>query len=420
MSRDDGGRAAGSRRVQPGLLVQKYSVSVRDIKGMLNVCRRIKRTLDRGQRVVVVISALGQDTDNLAEFAYRMKGRLPRPPVRELDMLMASGESTAAPLVAIGLQGLGVPAIALSGPQAGIQTDSRYGHAEIERVRPGRVLRALRDGLVTVVAGFQGATPDLDVTTLGRAGGDTTAVRLAAELGAEVCEIYAQVPGIMTADRHVVGDVRVVRHVTYEEALELAGTGLLVSQPRAVEIAGQFGVPIHLRPVQTADEGTLIVGELPDSDRGWVTAVAHRDRIGKVRVTGVPDRPGGGAAVLEPLRGHGVSVEVIAHVARGDLAFMVRDHDLERAVDAISPAVRAVGGTVTHDADLAKISVVGSGPGSRCGVAARMFRTLADARINIETIATSDVQITCIIQRDGHERAVRALHSAFGLGRGHT
>ena len=420
MTESDGSRAAGPRRVQPGLLVQKYSVSVRDPKGMLHVCRRIKRTLDRGLRVVVVISALGQDTDNLAEFAFRIKGGLPRPPLRELDMLMASGESTAAPLVAIGLQGLGVPAVALSGLQAGIETDARFGRAEITRLTPARVRRAMADGVVAVVAGFQGATTDLDVTTLGRAGGDTTAVRLAAELGAEVCEIYTQVPGIMTADRHVVGDVNVVRHVTYEEALELAATGLLVSQARAVEIAGQLGVPVHLRPVQTFDEGSMIVADLPSSNRRPVAAVAHQDRIGKVRVTGVPDRPGGGADVLEPLRGHGVSVEVIAGVARGDLAFMVRDHDLERAVDAITPAVRAAGGTVTHDADLAKISVVGAGAGNRCGVAARMFRTLADARVNIETIATSDVQITCIVEREGHERAVRALHAAFGLGRGHT
>jgi aspartate kinase len=417
MSQYDGRRATGSRRVRPGLLIHKYSVSVRDLRGMLNVCRRIKRSRDRGQKVVVVISALGQDTDKLAEFAYRMKGGMPRPPLRELDMLMASGESTAAPLVAIGLQGLGVPAVALSGLQAGIETDDGYGSAEITHVRPVRVLRALEDGVVAVVTGFQGATAHLDVTTLGRAGGDTTAVRLAAELGAEVCEIYTQVPGIMTADRHVVGDVAVVRHVTYEEALELAATGLLVSQPRAVEIAGQFGVPIHLRPVQTLDEGTMILGELSDSDRRSVTAVAHQDRIAKVRVTGVPNRPGSGADVLEPLRVYGISVEVIAHVATGDLAFMVRDHDLERAVEAITPAVRAVGGTVTHDADLAKISLVGIGARSRCGVAARMFRTLADARINIETIATSDVQITCIVEREGHERAVRALHSAFGLGR---
>jgi aspartate kinase len=335
-------------------------------------------------------------------------------------MLMAVGESTAAPLVAIGLQGLGVRAMALSGQQAGIQTDAGYGGAEIVRVRSERVLRALDEDVVAVVAGFQGATKDGDVTTLGRAGGDTTAVRLAAELGADVCELYTQVPGIMTADRHVVRDANVVRHVTYDEALELAATGLLVSQPRAVEIAGEYGVPIHLRSALTQDEGTMIVADVPDRERRPVTAVAHRDRIAKVRVTGVPDRPGGAADVMEPLRANGVSVDVIAHVAQCDLSFMVRDHDLERTIEMLTPAVRAAHATVTYDADLAKISVVGIGMRTRSGVAAKMFRTLADARINIETIATSDVQITCIVDREGHERAVRALHAAFGLGRGHT
>lgn len=417
MSLRVGTRAAASRGADPGLLVQKYSVSVRDLKGVQHVCRRIKRTLDRGQRAVVVISALGQDTDDLAEFAYRM---MPRPPLRELDMLMASGESTAAPLVAIGLQGLGVPAFALSGLQAGIETDARFGSAEITRLEPSRVHRALAEGVVAVVAGFQGATTELDVTTLGRSGGDITAVRMAAELGAEVCELHTPVPGIMTADPHVVPDASVVRHVTYEEALALAATPLLVSQARAVEIAGQLGVPIHLRPVQTLDEGTMIVAARPDADRHPVVAVAHRDRIAKVRLTGVPGRPGGVAGVLEPLRQHGISVEVIAHVAGEDLTFIVGDRELERATAAITPVVRAEGGTVTHDADLAKLTVVGAGAGSRSRVAARMFRTLADAGINIATIATSDVQITCIVERDGHERAVRGLHAAFGLGRGHT
>jgi aspartate kinase len=403
-----------------GIIVQKYGVSARDARGMLNVCRRIKRAADGGSRVVVVISALGQDTDKLAELALRMKGTLPRPPERELDMLMAVGESTAAPLVAIGLRGLGVPAVALSGLHAGIETNARYGGADIMRVRPARVLRALADGVVAVIAGFQGVTDDLDVTTLGRAGGDSTAVRLAAELRADVCELYTQVPGILTADRHVVREASVVPQVTYEEALELAATGLLVSQPRAVEIAGQYGVPIHLRSVVALDEGTMIVRDVPDAMRRPVTAIAHKDRIAKVRVTGVPDRPGGAADVLEPLLTHGISADVIAHVAGCDLTFMVRDHDLERTLGAIDPAVRAVGGTVTHDADLAKISVVGAGMLRRCGVAARMFRTLATTRINIETIATSDVQITCIVERDGHERAVRALHAEFGLGRSHT
>ena len=409
MSRRDGHR----RR----LAIQKYGVSARDGRGMLNVCRRIKRSLESGWRVVVVISALGQDTDNLAELALRMKGGLPRAPERELDMLMAVGESTAAPLVAIGLEGLGVRAMALSGQQAGIQTDAGYGGAEIVRVRPERVLRALDEGVVAVVAGFQGATKDGDVTTLGRAGGDTTAVRLAAELGADQCEIYVTHQGIRTADPHLVPEASVLSHISYDEALELATTGLHMTQPRAVELAWRFGVPVHLRPVNRPDEGTRIVGEVPAQLRRAVCAIAHQDGIGQTRVSGVPDRPGAGPDVLEPLLACGIPGDVIAHSAGGTLSFVVREADLDHALGAVEPAARAIGASATSTVDLAKVSVVGARTDERAGVAARLFRTLAGEGIDVETIASSDIRITCVIDRRDHVQAVRALHAAFELGK---
>jgi len=399
------------------LIVQKYGVSIRDVRGIGNVCRRIKRAVEGGQRIVAVISSLGQDTDDLAELAFRIKGAMAKPAARELDMLMASGEATTAPLVAIGLQGVGVPAGALSGLQAGIETDDAYGSAEVLRVRPVRVRRALEAGMVPVVAGFQGATDDLDVTTLGRFGGDVTAVRLAAELGADQCEIYVTHQGIRTADPHLVPEASVLSHISYDEALELATTGLHMTQPRAVELAWRFGVPVHLRPVNRPDEGTRIVGEVPAQLRRAVCAIAHQDGIGQIRVSGVPDRPGAGADVLEPLLACGIPGDVIAHSAGGTLSFVVREADLDHALGAVEPAARAIGASATSTVDLAKVSVVGARTDERAGVAARLFRTLAGEGIDVETIASSDIRITCVIDRRDHVQAVRALHAAFELGK---
>ena len=421
MRRGQGHRAAAQLRraadgARPRLVVQKYGVSVSDVRGIRDVCRRIKRAVESGQRVVAVISSLGQDTDRLAELAIRMKGAMPRPAARELDMLMASGEATTAPLVAIGLQGIGVPAIALSGLQAGIETDATYGGAEIQRVRPVRVRRALNAGMVAVVAGFQGATADLDVTTLGRYGGDATAVWLAAELNADACEIYVSHLGIRTADPHLVPEARVLSHISYDEALELATTGLSMWQPRAVELARQFNVAIHLRPVNRSEEGTRIVEDVPAQLRRAVCAIGHQDGIGQIRVADVPDRPGAGADILESLGVHGISANVIAHTARCGLTFVVSESDLEDALRVVEPVARAMGASAIPVFDLVKLSAVGQAMQDGTGVAARMFRTLADQGINIETIASSDIRITCIIRRQEHARAVRALHAAFRLG----
>ena len=398
-----------------GLTVQKHGVSVRDVRGIGTVCRRIKRAFESGLPIVAVISSLGQDTDRLAELAFRLKGGMAKPAARELDMLMASGEATTAPLVAIGLQGMGVPAVALSGLQAGIETDAAYGSAEVVRVRPVRVLRALEEGVVPVVAGFQGATGDLDVTTLGRNGGDVTAVRLAADLGADVCEIYVSYQGIRTADPHVVPEARVLSQISYDEALELATTGLHMWQPRAVEMARRFHVRVHLRPMTGPEGGTRIVEEVPPDPSRTVCAVAHQAGVAQVRVGDVPDRPEVGADILEPLGRCGIAAGVITHAALCGLSFTVRESDLERAVQAVEPAVRAMGATVLAVSDLVEVSAVGVGMRGRAGVASRMFRILADEGINIETIASSDIRITCTVRHRRHEQAVRALHAAFCL-----
>jgi aspartate kinase len=401
---------------RPRLVVQKYGVSVRDVRGIVNVCRGIKRAVESGQRIVAVISSLGQDTDDLAELAFRIKGSMAKPAARELDMLMATGEATTAPLVAIGLQGMGVWAVALSGLQAGIETDAAYGSAEVLHVRPVRVRRALDAGIVPVIAGFQGATGDLDVTTLGRGGGDVTAVRLAAELGADVCEISVSYEGIRTADPRIVPDARVLSHISYEEALELSNTGLHMWQPRAVELARQFRVPVHLRPAARPDGGTRIVEEVPEPLRRVVCAIGHQDGNGQVRVSNVPDRPGAGADLLEPLGACGISANVIAHTAGCGLSFIVRESELDQALRAIEPAARAIGASAAAVFDLAKVSAVGMGMQGRPGVAARMCRTLADEGIDVETIASSDIRITCVVGRRHQTQAVRALHAAFKLG----
>jgi aspartate kinase len=399
------------------VIVQKYGGdSVSTVAGIRKVCARVAEVVRAGQQVVVVVSAMGRTTDELIGKAYRIT---PEPAARELAMLVANGETISAPLVAMGLHRAGVAAAALTAAQAGVRTDADYSTARILSVRPERVLAELGEGRVAVVAGFQGVTEDLEVTTLGRGGADTTAVALAAALGAEVCEIHGQAPGILTADPRVVPEARLLGHVSYEEALELAGMGLRVVQPRAVEIAEAYGVPVHVRPSGRRERGTTIGGTPPEGGRGVVRAIASQAQVGQVRLRGVPNRPGVAAALFEPLGRDGVSVDIINQIGSdgAPLAFSLREADLPRALAAVGPAAAALGATVGHTGGLARVSVVGSGVREAAGVAARMFRTLADGGINIEMIATSEIRITCVLRRADQERAARALHAAFGLDR---
>jgi len=400
------------------MIVQKYGgTSVANAIRIKRVCRRIAETARAGHQVVAVVSAMGQTTDRLIELAGRVSGD---PPPRELDMLVANGETITAPLVAMCLQDQGLPAISLTGPQAGVRTSNHHSKARIKEIRPTRVLEALERGLVPVVAGFQGATEDFEITTLGRGGSDTTAVALAAALGAEVCEIYTDVDGILTADPRVVPSARLLHHIAYEEILELAAVGARVMHPRAVEIGELYGVRIHVRSSFHKRPGTMIVSEVPMEDRNRVRGVAAELGVAKLTVLGVPDRPGVAAAIFEPLSEAGISVDVIVQNVsthgHTDLTFTVSEAEASQSLKLVEPVAIEVGaGGVSHAGGLAKVSLVGTGMLGTPGIAARMFRTLAEAGINIEMISTSEIRITCIVRRDHAEPAARALHSAFQL-----
>ena len=400
------------------MIVQKYGgTSVANAARIKRVCRRIGETVRAGHQVVAVVSAMGHTTDRLIELAGRVS-RSPAP--RELDMLVANGETITAPLVAMCLQEQGLPAISLSGPQAGVRTSNHHSKARIREIRPKRILEALRRGMVPVVAGFQGETEDLEITTLGRGGSDTTAVALAAALGADVCEIYTDVDGILTADPRVVPSARLLRHIAYEEILELAAVGATVMHPRAVEIGELYGVRIHVRSSFHQRPGTMIVSEVPMEDRNRVRGVATELGVAKLTVLGVPDRPGVAAAIFEPLSRAGISVDVIVQNVSShghtDLTFTVSEGEASQSLRLVEPAAKEVGARgVSHAGGLAKVSLVGTGMLGTPGVAARMFRTLAEAAINIEMISTSEIRITCIVERSRAEAAARALHAAFEL-----
>jgi aspartate kinase len=399
------------------LVVQKYGgTSVGTAARIRRVSRRIADTVASGCQVVAVVSAMGHTTDRLIELARRVTDE---PPARELDMLVANGETITAPLVAMCLQGLGVPAISLTGQQAGIRTGPQHSKARIREIDPVRIRRALDDGQVAVVAGFQGVTEELEITTLGRGGSDTTAVALAAALDAD-CEIFTDVDGILTADPRVVPEARLLKFIAYEEILELAAVGAKVMHPRAVEIGELYGVRIHVRSSFHERPGTMIVAEVPMEERNRVRGVAHESDVAKITVMGVPDRPGVAAAIFEPLAEAGISVDVIVQnvsiAGTTDLTFTCAESDLGRATRLIEQVAKEIGARqVVHAGGVAKVSIVGTGMLGTPGIAARMFRALAAAKVNIEMISTAEIRITCLVARKDAERAVRALHSAFQL-----
>ncbi len=360
---------------------------------------------------------MGHTTDRLIALAQSVN---PDPPARELDMLVANGETITAPLVAMCLQGLGVPAISLSGLQAGVRTSAHHSKARIHDIKPDRILESLAEGKAVIVAGFQGVTEDLDVTTLGRGGSDTTAVALAAALKAESCEIYTDVDGIFTADPRVVKSARKLSHIEYSEMLELAAVGARVMHPRAVEIGELYGVPIHVRSSFHDGVGTMIVARVPMEDRQRVRGIAEESNVAKITVVGVPDKPGIAAAIFEPLGAAGISVDVIVqNIGRSrhtDLTFSVAETDLKAAEKIVKVAAKSIGAkNVLSAGGIAKLSIVGTGMLGMPGIAGRMFRALADAGINIEMISTSEIRITCLVQRAQVSKGVRVLHKAFEL-----
>ena len=403
------------------LIVQKYGgTSVANAERIQSVAGRIARQAEAGDRLVVVVSAMGDTTDELLALANQMTDE---PEERELDLLLSTGEIVSSTLLAMALKHIGHPAIALSGAQAGIGTDKRYGRARILTVDPHRVEAALKRGHVVIVAGFQGTTEELDVTTLGRGGSDTTAVALTAALKAERCEIYTDVDGIYTADPRIEPRASKLESVSYEEMLELASYGAKVMHPRAVELGALFQVPILVASSFVETPGTLIGGASMMEQRNKVTGIAGDTDVARITIRGVPDQPGIAARLFQPLAEGGISVDTIvqnASVERlTDLTFTVAQADLGRAMEIVRPVAAEIGAPeVLADTHLAKVSVVGAGMQSGPGYAGRMFQTLYEAGINIELITTSEIRITCLIEETQVPKAVRALHKAFELEEG--
>jgi aspartate kinase len=400
------------------LVVQKYGgSSVADAEKIKNVARRIVETKEKGNEVVVVVSAIGDTTDELIQLARKIN---PKPQERELDVLLSTGEIVSSTLMAMALQNLGHKAVSLSGPQAGIETDTVYSKARIVHIEPKRIVKELEKGNIVIVAGFQGITKDKDITTLGRGGSDTTAVALAAALKAQICQIYTDVEGVFTADPRIVPEAHKLKEIGYEEMLELATLGAKVMHSRAVELGQVYNMPILVASSFNDKPGTIIHGGIPMEVRNKVRGIAHDLNVAKVTVVGVPDRPGIASAVFEPLAKANISVDTIVQNASinkiTDLTFTVARGDLDKAMSLIKPIAKSIGAKdCVSDSTLAKISIVGTGMQNTPGYASGMFRALSEQGINIQLITTSEIKITCIIAEDRAKDAVKALHRAFDL-----
>jgi aspartate kinase len=401
------------------LVVQKYGgTSVADSERIKRVAQRVVATAERGSRVCVVVSAMGSMTDSLLDLAQQVS---PNPHPREQDMLLTAGERISSALLAMAVIELGHDAVSLTGSQAGIVTDERHGKARIVELRMQRVLDALEGGRIVIVAGFQGISATSDITTLGRGGSDTTAVAIAAGLGADVCEIYTDVDGVFTADPRVVPHARKLDRVTYEEMLDLAASGAKVLALRSVEYARTHGVVIHVRSSFTDLDGTWIVKEEDVLEQAIISGIASDSSEAKVTILGVPDRPGIAGRVFRPLADAGIHIDMIVQnvsaAGHTDISFTLPQADLPVAapvLDVIAAQVEAQGHT--FDADIGKVSLVGAGMRSNPGVAADMFEALADAGINIEIISTSSIRISCVVRTPDVDRAVQVLHDRFRLG----
>ena len=400
------------------LIVQKYGgSSVAGAERIRSVAKRIAQAKDRGDKVVVVVSAMGDTTDELIKLAYQITSR---PDDRELDMLLSTGELVSCTLLAMALRDMGYEAISLSGAQAGIRTDAAYSRARILKVVPKRVFRELDEGKIVIVAGFQGITDEMDVTTLGRGGSDTTAVALAASLKAEGCQVYTDVEGVYTADPRLVPEAQRLSEIGYEEMLELATYGARVMHPRAVELGELHNIPILVASSFNDNPGTLIHGGVSMEVRNKVRSVTYDLDVAKITVVGVPDRPGVAAALFEPLAKANIDVDTIVQNASinnaTDLTFTVARSQMARALEVVKPIADSIGAKeCVSDAKLGKVSIIGTGMQNTPGYAARMFSALGEKGINIQLISTSEIRITCIIDEGKVKDAVRALHQAFEL-----
>ena len=398
------------------LIVQKYGgSSVSSAERIKAVAQRVGKVFDSGDQVVVVVSAMGDTTDDLIKLASQVTSD-PHP--REMDVLLSTGELVASTLLAMAIRNLGYKAISLSGAQAGIKTDTTYRKARIVKIETKRILEELAEGQIVIVAGFQGITDDMDVTTLGRGGSDTSAVALAAALEAKVCERLTDTDGIYSADPRIVPDAVRLDEIGYEEMLELATYGNKVMQPRAIELAELYNIPIRVASSFNDNPGTLIHGGVSMEVRNKVRSVCYDMDVAKISVLGIPDKPGIAASIFVPLAKAGISVDTIVQNSSvnkiADLTFTVTKDQINDAMKVAKPIAKKLGATnIVSDTELGKVSIVGTGMQNTPGFAAKMFDTLSGNGINIELISTSEIRITCIIKESKVKEAVRALHKAF-------
>jgi len=401
------------------LVVQKYGgTSVENIDRIINVSRRVVSYKKKGFDTVVVVSALGDTTDELLGLASRITRH---PPERELDMLMSTGEQVSVALLAMAIHKLGKEAISFTGAQVGIITDGSHTKAKIIDINTTRIHRELAKGKIVIVAGFQGMNLAQEITTLGRGGSDLTAVALAKVLKADMCEIYTDVNGVYTADPRIVKNAQKIDKISYEEMLELASLGAQVLQARSVEVASKFNIPLHVRSSFSNEEGTYITKEVRAMEDVLVSGVAMNKNEAKMTICNVPDRPGIAARIFGEIAKSDINIDmIIQNVSRTgytDVSFTIPADELDKSLTVTKKIANNIGAKgVTYDKGIAKISVVGIGMRSHSGVAATMFRALASKKINIEMISTSEIKISCVVKKKKAEEAVRSLHKAFKLG----
>lgn len=403
------------------LIVQKYGgSSVGNVDRIKNVARRIVKKRAQGHQLVVVVSAIGDTTDDLIDLASKITKN---PSTREMDMLLSTGEQISVSLLAIAIQHLGVKAVSFTGPQVGIITDKYHSKARILDINAERIQKALKEGHVVIVAGFQGKTVSDEITTLGRGGSDLTAVALAKVLKAKQCEIYTDVDGVYTADPRIVPDAKKIDVISYEEILELASLGAKVMHSRSIEVGKKFNVPIYVRNSGNNKEGTLITKESKKMEDVVVSGVALMEDEAKITIFKVPDRPGVAARLFATLSEANINIDMIIQNKTStnttDISFTVFKNELNRALPVVKKAVAQLGAEkIDVDGNIAKVSVVGVGMRSHAGVASKMFGCLARKKINIDMISTSEIKISCVINGAKGKEAVREIHKEFGLGTG--
>lgn len=402
------------------LVVMKFGgSSVADEDKIKNVAKRVIQTRQEGNKVVVVVSAPGDTTDDLITMAEKITSQ---PDEREMDMLLSTGEQISIALLAMAIKDNGYRAISLTGSQVGIFTDKQHSKAKIKHIHTEKIKQELRKGNIVIVAGFQGITEDRDITTLGRGGSDLTAVALASVLKAEVCEIFTDVLGVYTTDPRIVPEARKLDVISYDEMLEMAGLGAQVMQARSIEVAKKFNVDIHVRSTFTNKTGTIITREVGKMEDVVVRGVASDKNQAKISIIDLPDKPGVAAQMFKELADKHINVDMIiqssASDGRNDISFTVSRKDLPKTLEVTERIKRELGAKeVIHAANVAKVSIVGVGMRSHVGVAAKMFSSLAHVGINLEMISTSEIKISCVIKEKDIEKAVQAIHKAFGLER---